>query len=97
MNQSLSIYNIRQKLHDIMKNTDSNTAQALSEVDASLGDFLDYGIDFKRVVDGLDDSLLITDNTGKCIYVNPAYSKNTSIQPKEILGKVVMDDMLPSR
>ena len=64
MNQSLSIYNIRQKLHDIMKNTDSNTAQALSEVDASLGDFLDYGIDFKRVVDGLDDSLLITDNTG---------------------------------
>ena len=29
MNQSLSIYNIRQKLHDIMENTDSNTAQAL--------------------------------------------------------------------
>lgn len=97
MNQSLSIYNIRQKLHDIMKNTDSNTAQALSEVDASLGDFLDYGIDFKRVVDGLDDSLLITDNTGKCIYVNPAYSKNTSIQPKEILGKVVMDEYGPDK
>lgn len=97
MNQSLSIYNIRQKLHDIMKNTDSNTAQALSEVDASLGDFLDYGIDFKRVVDGLDNSLLITDNTGKCIYVNPAYSKNTSIQPKEILGKVVMDEYGPGK
>ena len=97
MTQSLSIYNIRQKLHDIMKNTDSNTAQALSEVDASLGDFLDYGIDFKRVVDGLDDSLLITDNTGKCIYVNPAYSKNTSIQPKEILGKVVMDEYGPGK
>lgn len=97
MNQSLSIYNIRQKLHDIMKNTDSNTAQALSEVDASLGDFLNYGIDFKRVVDGLDDSLLITDNTGKCIYVNPAYSKNTSIQPKEILGKVVMDEYGPGK
>ena len=97
MNQSLSIYNIRQKLHDIMENTDSNTAQALSEVDASLGDFLDYGIDFKRVVDGLDDSLLITDNTGKCIYVNPACSKNTSIQPKEILGKVVMDEYGPGK
>lgn len=97
MNQSLSIYNIRQKLHDIMENTDSNTAQALSEVDASLGGFLDYGIDFKRVVDGLDDSLLITDNTGKCIYVNPAYSKNTSIQPKEILGKVVMDEYGPGK
>lgn len=97
MNQSLSIYNIRQKLHDIMENTNSNTAQALSEVDASLGDFLDYGIDFKRVVDGLDDSLLITDNTGKCIYVNPAYSKNTSIQPKEILGKVVMDEYGPGK
>ena len=97
MNKSLSIYKNRQKLHDIMKNTDSNTAQALSEVDASLGDFLDYGIDFKRVVDGLDDSLLITDNTGKCIYVNPAYSKNTSIQPKEILGKVVMDEYGPGK
>ena len=60
-------------------------------------DFLDYGIDFKRVVDGLDDSLLITDNTGKCIYVNPAYSKNTSIQPKEILGKVVMDEYGPGK
>ena len=97
MNQSLSIYNIRQKLHDIMENTDSDTAQALSEVDAALGDFLDYGIDFKRVVDGLDDSLLITDNTGKCIYVNPAYSKNTSIQPEEILGKVVMDEYGPGK
>ena len=80
MDQYLSIYNIRQKLHKIIKTTDPDTAHALQDIDAALADFHDHGVDFKMVVDGLDDSLLITDNTGKCLYINPAYSKNTDIQ-----------------
>lgn len=97
MDQYLSIYNIRQKLHKIIKTTDPDTAHALQDIDAALADFHDHGVDFKMVVDGLDDSLLITDNTGKCLYINPAYSKNTDIQPEEIIGKTVMDEYGPGK
>lgn len=95
VNTCPSIY--RQKLHKIIKATDPDTARALQDIDVSLADFHDHGVDFKMVVDGLDDSLLITDNTGKCLYINPAYSKNTDIQPEEIIGKTVMDEYGPGK
>lgn len=48
-------------------------------------------IDFKAVVDALDDSILITDSESRVIYVNPSYSTNTGIQPRQILGRKVSD------
>ncbi|MGN0733820.1 MAG: sigma-54 interaction domain-containing protein [Emergencia sp.] len=48
-------------------------------------------IDFKAIVDALDDSVFITDKYGTCIYVNPAYEKNTTISPDEVIGRNVND------
>lgn len=48
-------------------------------------------INFKAVVDALDDSVFISDRNGVCIYVNPAYEKNTKISPDEVIGRNVKD------
>ncbi len=53
--------------------------------------FLAQGIDFKIVVDTLDDSIFITDKDGVCLYVNPAHQRNTTILPEEVLGRKVSD------
>ena len=53
--------------------------------------FLAQGIDFKIVVDALDDSIFITDKEGTCLYVNPAHQRNTEILPEEVLGRKVSD------
>lgn len=47
------------------------------------------GIDFKIVVDSLDDSVMITDKDGTVLYVNPAYEKNTEIRSDEVIGRTV--------
>lgn len=49
------------------------------------------GIDFKHVVDSIDDSIFITDAHGNVLYVNPAYERNTGILPREIIGRNVAD------
>lgn len=46
MDQYLSIYNIRQKLHKIIKATDPDTARALQDIDVPLADFHDHGCRF---------------------------------------------------
>lgn len=87
MNQYLAICRVRDKIRSLMqKVTDTNISAELENIDRELEYFLDRGIDFKEVVDGLDDSIFITDNEGKVLYVNPAYTRNTNIQPEEVLG-----------
>lgn len=54
-------------------------------------DLLDLDIDFKAVVDAIDDSILIADDSSTVIYVNPNYKNNTGISPNQILGKKVSD------
>ncbi|MBR3260912.1 MAG: PAS domain-containing protein, partial [Firmicutes bacterium] len=34
-------------------------------------------IDFKEIIENIDESVLITDGEGRVIYVNPAYPVNT--------------------
>nr|WP_281247630.1 PAS domain-containing protein [Hornefia porci] len=48
-------------------------------------------MDFKVVVDSLDDSIYITDKEGRVMYVNPAHKKNTNIEPEEVLGRLTGD------
>ena len=48
-------------------------------------------IDFKEIVDHMDESLLITDGEGRVIYVNPAYPKNTGIPADQVMGRTVKD------
>ncbi len=95
MNQVLAIQKVKEKIkHAVNDNLyrDADRMRAfLSEIDQDLQVFLDKGIDFKIVVDSLDDSIFITDKEGVCLYVNPAHQRNTEILPDEVLGRKVSD------
>lgn len=87
MNQYLAICNIRRLLqHTIQQSKDPSITRQLEKIDSELQYFLEKDIDFKEIVDGLDDSIFITDARGNVLYVNPAYTKNTDILPEEVLG-----------
>ena len=86
MNQYLAIYQVRQMLQKLISETaDADLADKLKNIDHQLNYFLDKGIDFKQVVDGIDDSIFITDNKGNVLYVNPAYTRNTGIESERVL------------
>lgn len=95
INQDLCISLISNKLSNALQNgIYEDSAQAkefLKEIQADLSIFLEDGIDFKKVVNSLDDSILITDSESKVIYVNPNYKVNTGIDPALILGRKVSD------
>lgn len=95
MNQVLAIQKVQKKIRVALECGSYNDATQmlalLKEIDNDLQVFLDTGIDFKIVVDALDDSIYITDKDGKVMYVNPAHKKNTSILPEEVLGRYTSD------
>ncbi len=86
--QYLAISQVRRQLKDVIsREADPENQKALKKIDDALSLFHDAGIDFKEVVDSLDDSLLITDADGTIIYINPAYTVNTGIKPEELILK----------
>ena len=93
MDQVLAIKQIQEKINKALdegiSGSASDTNALLREISSDLDVFLDKGIDFKIVVDSLDDSVMITDNEGTVLYVNPAYEKNTEIMSEEVLGRTV--------
>lgn len=92
MNQYLAICQIRKMLGELIReSSDSDLTEKLQAIDQKLNYFLDRGIDFKLVVDNLDDSIFITDNQGNVLYTNPAYTKNTGIEPERVVGHNVYD------
>lgn len=92
MDQVLAINSICKKIINHLDSFDSPKIKyLLEEILTDLQVFLDKGIDFKEVVDSLDDSILITDKNGKILYLNPAYEKNTGILQEEILYRNVKD------
>lgn len=92
MDQVLAICKVREKLKILEENLqDCASKSSVREIFDDLGAFLDKGIDFKEVVDSLDDSIFITDNEGLVLYVNPAYEKNTGVHSDEVLNKYVPD------
>lgn len=92
MNQYKAIYQIRQMLHDLMAEYSNSEIQPkLEAIDRELDYFLDRGIDFKQVVDGLNDSIFITDKDGNVLYVNPAYTCNTGIKPERVVNHNIYD------
>lgn len=95
MDQVLAIKEVQAKLHAALEQNvceDPRKARRLlEEISKDLDVFLKKGIDFKIVVDNLDDSIFITDAQGKCLYVNPAYQENTSVLPEEVLNRNVRD------
>lgn len=94
MNQYKAIYQIRKMLQNLVTeyaDSDSQLTQKLKTIDQELNYFLDRGIDFKQIVDELDDSIFITDKEGNVLYVNPAYTRNTGITPERVLNHNVHD------
>ena len=74
MNQYSAIREVRRLLRAVMEQSQRpELIEQLEEIDVRLKAFHDRGIDFKEVVDGLDDSIMITDAEGTVLYINPAY------------------------
>lgn len=87
MNQYLAIREIREILLKAMeKAADTELSQYLHQIDEKLEYFLKKDIDFKEIVDGLDDGIFITDHQGNVLYVNPAYTRNTGITQEDVLN-----------
>ncbi len=95
MDQVLAIKEVQDKIAKALSRQDSpGTAECralLQEISSDLDAFLAQGIDYKIVVDHLDESIFITDRDGRVIYVNPAYEKNTGITSDEVVGRRVQD------
>lgn len=94
MDQYLAICQIREKLLKTMEQiSDRAITKQLMEIDQELKYFLDRGVDFKEVVDCLEDGIFITDEQGNVLYVNPAYTRNTGISPQTVLNRNVSELM----
>lgn len=92
MDQVLAINSVCNKItRNLSSINDPNAKRLLEETLNDLQVFLDKGIDFKEVVDNLDDSILITDSEGKVLYINPSYEKNTGILSVEVLHRYIKD------
>lgn len=94
MDQTLAIKQIQDKINKAYEKKafdHGEIREFLEEISEDLNVFLRQGIDYKIVVDHLDDSLLVTDKDGRIMYVNPAYTRNTGIQYDEVVGRLVAD------
>ena len=61
-------------------------AQVLSEAVDELHAFQRENLDFHEIVEHVDHSIFVTDGEGNVLYVNPAYSQNTNVQPEDGFG-----------
>lgn len=59
----------------------TNTGRAGSAVELIIDDWV------RLILDSLYDGALIIDRDGVVIYINPAYTRITSVRPEDILGK----------
>lgn len=95
MNQAIAIQKVMEIINRTIKKEHykdaDKTLKLLKTILKELSYFLKEGIDYKIVVDSLDDSVYITDSDGVCIYVNPAHERNTTIKPEEVLGRSIYD------
>ena len=61
--------------------------EMLGDMDALLAD----GIDFREIVENIDESVFITDGQGYVIYTNPAYHRNTGVPREDVMHRYVRD------
>ena len=95
MNNSITVTCLLDTVKDVLARKEYEDPAAMLEfcnkLEQSLSTLLEDDIDFKTVINSLDDSILITDSNSKVIYVNPNYKNNTGIAPEQILGKKISD------
>ena len=98
MDQYLASRNVMAMLQQVIQAVDDPSAtEQLQMIDDRLAVFHDTGIDFKEVVDGLDNSILITDADGMVLYINPAYTRNTGITEEDVLCKKIQSLIGPDK
>ena len=61
--------------------------ELLREMDALTSD----GIDFREIVENIDESVFITDGQGNVLYTNPAYHRNTGVTREDVMHRNVRD------
>ena len=98
MDQYLAIRAVRAMLQQIVQTIENpSLAEQLQAIDRKLEVFHEIGIDFKEVVDSLDNSILVTDGKGEVLYINPAYTRNTGITEEDVLGKNIQSLIGPNK
>jgi transcriptional regulator with PAS, ATPase and Fis domain len=85
---------IKEKAHkiynDYQKNNtfdEKNFQELLKYIDNSA----ESDIDFKEIVDNVDESIFISDKNGYVLYVNQAYTQNTGVLPNDVMHRYVPD------
>ena len=94
MNQAKALEIIQDKIKEAIEEKRFDNEEVndfLKDISNDLEFFFQEGIDYKTVVDNLDDSLFITDGEGRVMYVNPSYEKNTGVMYEEVKGRLVKD------
>lgn len=56
-----------------------------------MDDLMSGGIDFKEIVENIDESVFITDGNGYVLYTNPAYHRNTGVTREDVMHRYVGD------
>lgn len=94
MDRHIRLDTIAEKLEALCRQdgpVSGQAAQVLSEAVDELHAFQRENLDFHEIVEHVDHSIFVTDGEGNVLYVNPAYSQNTNVQPEDVLGRNVFD------
>lgn len=95
INQDLTIENVQKKINQALEagsyTNPISVKNILEEIQQDLAAFLKDDIDFKAVVNTMDDSILITDKEGRVIYLNPNYEVNTGISADRLIGRTIQE------
>lgn len=65
--------------------------EKFNKINEIYDDFMDNYLDFKEISDNLYDGIYISDGTGKTIFVNKAYLRNTEIPKEKLIGRTVKE------
>lgn len=87
------------RIHALIAGLQENTApierqalvDELTEIEAFVHEVAHSGVDYQRVMDELDDNILVADKDEVVLYINQAYTRHTGITPDQIMGKRVSD------
>lgn len=85
------LYGAIQTLEQLAPQCTPELSHALDSVRAELQTVMQESIDFRQLVECIDDSIFVADAAGNVLYVNPAYTRNTNVLPEDVLGRNVFD------
>ena len=83
-------HDFRQRAQQLLsENTleENNLPAAVRELLEELADTKESEIDFREIVDNIEENIFITDGSGYVLYVNPAYSRNTGVSASDVLHR----------